>query len=371
MVISSDSEKPPSILFVINSLVAGGAEHVLVEVAGGLAEKGYRTHVLTLQERPDFYRLNPKITRYRCDLMRKTSWVARPIALFARILSLRHTIASIDPTCVVSFMDRVNVFVLPAAGKRPVIISERNNPSMGSSGVEIRILRRLLYRKAKRIVSVSQGVSDSLNWVPEQLKTVIYNPLKGNASDTVMPFNPQSDRKYITAIGRLSPQKGFDTLIRAFAQVVDVLPDWDLVIYGEGSLRAELTQAVKDHNLEDRVFMPGLAPSHKALQAADCFVLSSRFEGFPNVLIEAMQAGLPIVSTDCPYGPGEIINSGENGILVPPESQDAIAEALRELCTSPELRRRLAAAAEKTSQRFKLPLIVDQWSDAILKAMGR
>ncbi len=328
--------KNPSVLFVINSLVAGGAEHVLKEVAEGLLHRNYEVHVLTLQDHPDFYKLDPGIVRHRLGVMHRAPVLLRAFALISRILTLRRAIEAIAPDCVVSFMDRVNVFVIPAAGKRPVIISERNNPAMGTSGFEVRLLRRILYHRADRVVSVSQGVSDSLHWVPESLKTVIYNPLKQASSGLSMPFAPSSDRKYLTAIGRLSHQKGFDTLLEAFSAVANRLPEWDLVIYGEGYLRERLTATIREYHLQDRVFLPGLAPTDQALKLADCFILSSRFEGFPNVLIEAMQAGLPIVATDCTYGTAEIIESGSNGILVPPEDHGALATAIPTVCTAPE-----------------------------------
>ncbi len=361
-----------SVLFIINSLVAGGAEHVMAEVAGALASRGHHVHVMTLQHRPDFYTLDNRIVRHRLNLMRKTPILFRAFALIKRIQILRRRITEIAPDCVVSFMDRVNVFAIPASGIYPIIISERNNPMLGSSRLEIRILRRLFYRRANRIVSVSQGVSDSIHWVPERRKTVIYNPIKTDESRFPLPFTPITSRRYIVGIGRLSHQKGFHNLIEAFWSLSPDYPEWDLVIYGEGALRPELESFAERLGIRNHVFLPGLAPVFEALRASDLFVLSSLFEGFPNVLLEAMQVGVASIATDCPFGPSEIVESGLNGILVPPGDVPALAAALRDLMSSPSYRAKLAKEAKQTSNRFRLEAIVDEWEREIASvAMSR
>jgi glycosyltransferase involved in cell wall biosynthesis len=172
-------------------------------------------------------------------------------------------------------------------------------------------------------------------------------------------------------MGRLADQKGFDVLLRGFARIAEKHPGVDLKILGEGERRAELERLRSQLNLDRRVDFPGrLEKPFQVLRGATVFVLSSRFEGFPNVLIEAMVCGLPVVATDCPAGPSEIIRHGEDGLLVPVEDPGALAAAMDRLLSNPEERFRFAAEAGKVASRRTLAAHLDAWEAVIGEVIG-
>jgi glycosyltransferase involved in cell wall biosynthesis len=174
------------------------------------------------------------------------------------------------------------------------------------------------------------------------------------------------DSRIVVAAGRLTPQKGFDLLIGAFAHVVREHPDWQLRIHGAGPQRAELRQAILDHDLYSHVFLMGPTPDlGAALAQGSIFVLSSRFEGFGMVIVEAMSKGLAVVSFDCERGPAEIISDGEDGVLVPALDTNALAAAISTLAGDRERRASLGAAATQTARRYDREAIGARWDELL------
>jgi glycosyltransferase involved in cell wall biosynthesis len=170
----------------------------------------------------------------------------------------------------------------------------------------------------------------------------------------------------LIAAGRLEPQKGFDLLLEAFASVAAKQQDWTLDIFGRGTRRESLEQSVVDLGLAGRVRIN--APTDRLgerMRDASVFVLSSRYEGFPIVLLEAMAAGLAVVSFDCPTGPSEIVADGTTGLLVPAEDVAALAAALDRVITDESLRRRLAAAAPTAVLPYSLEKVGRRWDELL------
>jgi glycosyltransferase involved in cell wall biosynthesis len=179
--------------------------------------------------------------------------------------------------------------------------------------------------------------------------------------------SPES--RVVVAAGRLTPQKGFDLLIPAFAVVAREHPDWQLRIHGAGPQRAELRRLIVEHDLYSSVFLMGpTAQLGEALAQGSIFVLSSRFEGFGMVIVEAMSKGLAVVSFDCPRGPSEIITHGRDGLLVPELDVAALGTAISALATDPRRRAQLGEAAIETARRYDREAIGARW-DSLLQVL--
>jgi len=157
-------------------------------------------------------------------------------------------------------------------------------------------------------------------------------------------------------------------LLNAFAEIADEVPDWRLAIFGEGPERRALEHQIDRLGLAGRAFLPGASATPSDwVAAADAFVLSSRYEGFANVLAEAMASRLPVAAFDCDFGPADMVTDTVDGLLVPPEDTAALAAALRRLMTDAALRRRLGAAAGAGVARFDASQVTCSWIDLIAK----
>lgn len=168
----------------------------------------------------------------------------------------------------------------------------------------------------------------------------------------------------VLAVGRLSPEKNFSSLIRAFALVHPLFPEWSLDIFGDGDERKQLLSEIEKYNLVDVVHLPGSTNDvQKEMLSSSLLVCSSKHEGFAMVIVEAMACGLPVVSYDCPSGPKDIISNGNNGFLVPAGDENALADRICRLIESAELRKRMGAAAFENSKKYSAEQITAQWMD--------
>ncbi|MDZ8184591.1 MAG: glycosyltransferase family 4 protein [Nostoc sp. ChiSLP02] len=358
------------VTLIIPSLYSGGAERVLSIVSNYWAAKGWQITLLTFfGHQPPFYHLDSRINYVPLYIDKDSSnFIAAIKNNLYRIYKLRLAISASNPEIVISFMSEANVITLLATRglNVPVLVSERNNPeiALGKSSIWAK-LRQWTYPFAKRIIVQTQR---AFNYFPSSLQTRIYvipNPVLSpptKLSKSKELSHKLPGQRLLIAVGRLEKQKGFDLLLQAFANLKDDFPEWQLIILGEGVLRLDLKELSERLGLNDRVDFPGRVKNiYEILQEADIYVMSSRFEGFPNALCEAMASGLPVISTDCPNGPREIIRDGIDGLLVPNEDVSALAVAMKLLMSDQQKRQRLATYASDITERFSIEKIMEMW----------
>ena len=178
-------------------------------------------------------------------------------------------------------------------------------------------------------------------------------------------------RPIVIAVGRLVPQKGFDLLIPAFAAAAREHPEWKLRIFGTGPSKEKLQARIDEAGMGDRIRLMGRSNRiHEELAKASIYALSSRIEGLPMAMIEAMGHALPVVAFDCPTGPGDVLTPGEDGLLVPPRDVDALAEALSQAMGDADLRDRLGTAAAETAQDYTPHVVMPLWEDLFTSLIG-
>lgn len=361
---------------VVPSLALGGAERVVANMANHWAAAGDTVTVITLSAATtDTYSLDPAVTRIGLDLMRAS--VGRLRAIFnnwIRVRRLRDAITKSRPDTVISFTDRMNVITLLACRKLNVdtVISERIDPSQHQIGRDWSALRRMLYSRARALVVQTDSVRRQMESIMDGHPIyVIPNFVERPADRSSEPHSKATGGLQLAAMGRLDYQKGFDLLIEAFALAAKDQPNWSLVILGEGPERQRLEEQIHASGLQPRVQLLGWVPDPSSvLRDCNAFVLSSRFEGFPNALLEAMALGLPAISFDCPSGPAEIIRHEVDGLLVPAEDVAALAAAIRRLLADDPLRAKLGKEAGRVVERFSSEQYFARW-DEVLQQRGK
>jgi len=365
------------IVFVISSLSSGGAERVMSIMANYWVQKGKDIAIITIDSKEsNFYLLNSRVKRVALALMKPS---LNPLEAFrsnfCRVKRLRKEILDLHPDLVISFVDKTNVLTLLATSglNIRVVVSERIDPSEHSLGWVWQILRWLLYRHASAVVVQSEQVSRwARTFIRKNGVCRIPNPVNvppplGKNCALVLPAG-----KIVMSMGRLTQQKGYDLLLQAFTVCARKHPDWWLLIVGEGEERDRLETLAGELGIANRVILPGrIKDPIVVLRKAEFFVLSSRYEGFPNALLEAMACGLPVVSFDCRSGPGEIIRNGIDGLLVPPEDVDALAKAMDQLMSDEAKRKRFGQCARRVTERFSVEKVMGMWEKLVDEVLVR
>lgn len=347
------------IAYCIHSLHnSGGMERVLTLKANALAAlPGYEVHIIAaaLHGRKPCFPVDPAVRVHDLDLNEHL----HPRRYARRLEAL---LCEISPDITVSLAG-TELKALPRMQDGSVKMAEFHFShdkfylKYGRTPYARWRTRRLEKAAAKLARFVVLTEEDRKAW-SAVLNNVaqIYNPLTFRS-----PEKAALQNKRCIAVGRLEYQKNFTDLIQAWSIVAGKHPDWTLDIFGEGSERGRLEKEIAKASLEGKVVLRGRSSQiRQEMLSSSCLVMSSRFEGFPMVLLEAAACGLPMVSYACPMGPSEIIRSGENGYLAPAGDVQALAEGILSVIEHPD-RAQLGAASAQTAEAFTPEIIIPQW----------
>lgn len=368
---------PIKVMFVAPSLGGGGAERVITILLRRLERRRFLPSlVLFRREGAYLSDLPPDVPVFDCGRYGdggRYRWIGRLIRL----------LKDKPPDVLVSFLWETNLITIPAAlfaGTRRVVVSERLSIRGAREGLRKDIVRRFcifaLYRTVDRIIPNASAMERQFVedfHLPIRKIITIPNPVEVEAIiEKGTEPDPLGIREIgvpvIAAMGRLSPQKGFDILLKAFALLEK---NCRLLLMGEGEEEKSLKELAVRLGIAERVLFTGFLPNpYPSLAGATLFVLSSRFEGFPNALVEAMVLGLPCIATRCPTGPEEIISDGESGVLVPLGDPESLAIAMVRLLGDSALRGQLGSRGKERAMEYEAAAIVRRYESMIESVAG-
>jgi len=362
-----------NISFFIFSLRGGGAERITSHLANHWATQSNRVTVITMTGNDDgSYPLSKDITLIKLNVDRPSGNIFSAIKNnLVRVRSLRAALRKTQTNVLIAMMPEANITAALACIHLDTICigSERAYPPLDPIGTVWTLLRKQTYRLLDTIVAQTQ---QSEKWIKQHTSArktiVIPNPVVFPIPSFKPILEPKihPDRKFILAAGRLTKIKQFDHLITAFSSIAQSHSQYDLIILGEGVERTALERQIEKLGFMDRIFLPGRAGNMGDWFAnADMYVLTSKSEGFPNTLLEAMSHGLPCISYECPAGPAEIIQHGYNGILVPADNVTELSARIDGLISDVQLQHQLSSNALQIRERYGLDNVMKIWDQLI------
>ena len=347
------------ILFYIGKLRKGGAERVVATLSNKLVEKNEVIIITTTDEKVE-YSLDKSI-----KLFSLKNFDGNKNPLVKNIIYLKRLkdyIKEIDPDIILGFLPEPSyrLLILKPFIKSPVIISDRNDPKIEYASLKSRTIMKFLYKRADGFVFQTDEARDYFCKKIQDKSIVIANPVDDRFLKT--KYVGYKSTEFIN-VGRLNEQKNQILLIESFKDVIKKYPNYKLLIYGEGSLKNELSMYIKDNKLNNNVKLCGNVDDiENILKDKKGFILSSKYEGMPNALMEAMAVGVPCISTDCPCGgPRELIKNNINGLLVKSNDKNELVSAMYKIIENDKMCKKIAMSAKKNMNNYSCDKIVSKW----------
>lgn len=347
------------VLFVIPSLYGGGAERVASVMAGELANReGFSVSILTFFPSAKEYAVDEKVKRFYLTEDREAY---ERSSRFERAIALRRAISICNPDVVIPFLWYTGVYVvLSTFGMRMKIVQTvRNDPASVPNNPIKRGVRNFACLLSWKVMCQTGSQRDYFSSWVKRKTAVIPNPVSQGFIEKRVR---EGDVFEVTMAGRLEEQKNYEMALDAASELKNRGVEFHFSIYGEGSLRKQISHAISDRALDGYVDLCGRTDNlADKMAASNAFVLTSKREGMPNSLMEAMAVGLPCISTNCPTGPSDLIKDGENGYLVAVDDVGCLVDRLEKLARDRNLRRVLGDEAKKTVKReFATNCVIDR-----------
>lgn len=344
------------IVFIIPNLVGGGAERVMSILANYLSKSNYKVSILLTKSNIVEYELDKKIE------VIVNNGKNSPIG---QMKFIRNCLKKKKEGVCISFLTYQNIYMLIATIGLPIkkVVSERNDPARTLYGKKwLGIVRNVIYNWANNIVFQTTGAKEYFPNEIQKKGVIILNPINNTLS-----VEDCIKKKEIVAVGRLTEQKNYPLLFNAFADFSKLYPDYTLKIYGEGELKNKLQDLAYQLKIEEKVkFMGFCKDIHKKISNAEMFVMTSKYEGLSNALLEAMALGLSCISTDSPPGGARmVIQNGENGILIKNNDKAGLVQALCKLAGDKKYARQLGKKATSIKNQLSTEKICKEWIDLI------
>ena len=349
------------IVFLVAHLLSGGAERTVSYLSSYMAKKGWDVTVLSITD-DIFYELGEGVKLVKLGIPSSSKNVAeRVLNAVKRNICIGKKIKEISPDAVFCMIPDVAKYIIGMCKRNRIklLTSERCNPRFVKNE-NVQRIRKDVFANADGIVFQTERVTECFSDDIKKKGRVIHNAV-GN-EQVYTAITPEVREKKFTAIGRLSSQKDYPTMLSAFAKVAELHPEYTLEIFGGGSDLEKLEANAKELGIFEKVKFMGVS-KNAVTEAAkgSCFVMSSAFEGMPNALMEAMAVGLPCVSTDCPYGPAELIEDGVNGLLVPVGDIDALADAMLRMIEDSDFAEECGKNAKAILDTHSVDAIAEQY----------
>jgi GalNAc-alpha-(1->4)-GalNAc-alpha-(1->3)-diNAcBac-PP-undecaprenol alpha-1,4-N-acetyl-D-galactosaminyltransferase len=351
---------------MLPSLKAGGAERVVSTIANQLIEE-YEITIIVFYECTPFYPLDTRINIVFCKkVYRAESSSIQSIKTHIQLFKKSLQILKRENTrLVIGFMTTANIYAVIAAKRLKIksIISERIHPEYEIISKLWLVLKKFFYPKSNKLIVQTKVIKSYFeNFVTNNQLEIIKNPL---APELIIKRDlSKTKEQLILNVGRLDDQKNQDLLIKAFANIPN--KNWKLILIGEGTNRIRYTNLIKELHLQEQIILKGnITNVEDYYNTASLFVFTSRYEGYPNALTEAMYFGVSCISTDCPSGPAELISNAENGFLIPVGDQDLLEKKMKLLMSDEDLRTKFSANSLKSTVGFEADHIALQWKSII------
>ena len=331
---------------------------------------GWEVTIVTKLRGEEEYEISDSILRILADIEGDEITHSRVRNLLRRIKKLRRIFGELNPDIVLSLNGKNNFMAIRAAKKLkiPVVVSVRSAPEREYKSRSMSLLVNPMFKRATGVVLQTQDAKSYFKAAVQKKAVILPNSLK---TQFIKPYYDGVRNNRIVTVGRLDDNKNQIMLIKAFEKIAEEFPQMELALYGDGPSRKKWEDYVKEIPFAQRIHFMGL--SDEIYNKIDCdriFVLPSIMEGMPNALIEAMALGLAVVSTDCPCGgPKDLLGQNENGLLVPVNDVDAMADALRKILKDSELEKQLGRKAYEKAQEMDPDKVNLMWQEYLESKM--